>query len=137
MESDQDDPLVQSLDESMRGDAPSPFGKLDVTVLGPPVSIQAKRTVRDAYMARVKAELTQYKFILTGPLTLDITWHVSAKSRYETDAKADIDNCIKPIVDAFTGPDGIMVDDCQLKGLYICWHHSLSDEEMLHFQFRG
>ena len=60
---------------------------------------------------------------------------VPAKSRYETDAKADIDNCLKPIIDAFTGPTGLFINDCQLKGLYICWRTIESGDERLIFTF--
>ncbi|WP_425642127.1 hypothetical protein ACPUEK_01885 [Marinomonas gallaica] len=64
-----------------------------------------------------------------------MTWLLPAKNRYETDARSDIDNCLKPIIDAFTGPDGFFIDDCQLRGLYICWRHIESDNERLHFEF--
>lgn len=71
--------------------------------------------------------------MLTGQLKLEIVWLVPSKSRYETDAKADIDNCLKPIIDAFTGPTGLFINDCQLKGLYICWRTIDSKDERLVF----
>lgn len=131
-----DEPLLEVLDEADAGIAPSPFGKLTVEVAGAPVSVQSKKVVRDAYIAQIKAALSKFQFVLTGQIFLDITWHIPAKSRYETDAKADIDNCLKPIIDAFTGPNGIMIDDCQLKGLYVCWTHITSSDERLQFEFK-
>lgn len=97
--------------------------------------MQSTKKVREAYLATIKSELSRFHFILTGQLMLEVTWLVPAKSRYETDAKADIDNCLKPIIDAFTGPDGLFINDCQLKGLYICWRHIASENERLHFKF--
>ncbi|QDT96261.1 RusA family crossover junction endodeoxyribonuclease [Gimesia aquarii] len=134
--SDNGEPLIEALEEADAGVAPSPFGELSVKIPGAPASIQSKKAQRNAYIAQIKTELSKFQFILTGQIILEITWNVPAKSRYETDAKADIDNCLKPIIDAFTGPDGIMIDDCQLKGLYISWTHINSGDEYLHFQFK-
>ncbi|WP_061166572.1 RusA family crossover junction endodeoxyribonuclease [Caballeronia hypogeia] len=128
--------LIDAINAANTGEAPSPFGKMEIEIPGAPVSVQSKQSVRDAYIATIKRPLSRFHFILTGQLVLDVTWLTPAKSRYETDAKADIDNCLKPIIDAFTGPDGLFINDCQLKGLYICWRHIESDNERLHFQFQ-
>ncbi|NUO75473.1 MAG: RusA family crossover junction endodeoxyribonuclease [Lysobacter sp.] len=130
-----DDELIEAIDKANAGLSPSPFGKMQIVVSGAPASVQASKAVRDSYLSAIKDKLADYQFILTGQLFLEITWLVPAKSRYETDAKADIDNCLKPIIDAFTGPAGLFINDCQLKGLYICWRHTDADEEELLFQF--
>lgn len=129
------EPLEELLDAAQRGDAPSPFGKLELIVPGSPVSVQSAKPVRDAYIQSIASQLTPYKFILTGEIIMNVTWLIPSKSRFETDAKSDIDNCIKPIIDAFTGPDRLFVDDCQLRGLHICWRHIESNDEQLHFEF--
>jgi Holliday junction resolvase RusA-like endonuclease len=128
--------LIEALDSSDKGDIPSPFGEEQYVLLGSPASVQSKKAVRDAYLKSIRDQLKDNKYLLTGEIMLDIIWLVSAKHRYETDAKSDIDNCIKPIIDAFTGPDGLFVDDCQLRGLYICWRHIESGEERLVFEFK-
>ncbi len=130
-----DDDLIEAIELANAGVQPSPFGKLEVVIPGAPVSVQSKRSVRDAYIAKIKKELSKFGFILTGQIVVNITWLSPAKSRYETDAKSDIDNCLKPIIDAFTGTDGIFINDCQLKGLYICWRHIESGNERVHFEF--
>lgn len=129
------DELIEALDQANLGLAPSPFGKMEVVIPGAPVSVQSTKSVRSAYLATIKKELSNFSYILTGQLILNVVWLLPAKSRYETDAKADIDNCLKPIIDAFTGPDGLFIDDCQLKGLYICWRHIESGNERLIFEF--
>ncbi len=129
------DELIEAIDHANAGNAPPPFGRLVIDILGAPVSVQSAKKVRDAYIASIKSKLSCFRFILTGQITLEIVWLLPAKSRFETDAKADIDNCIKPIIDAFTGPNGIFIDDCQLKGLYICWRHVDTGDERLKFQF--
>lgn len=127
--------LIEAIDESDKGLTPPPFGKLEIMIEGAPASVQSTKSVRDAYLAKIKGKLSKFCFILTGQIMLEIVWLTPAKSRYETDAKADIDNCLKPIIDAFTGPDGLFINDCQLKGLYICWRHIESAEERLLFNF--
>lgn len=127
--------LIDALDSYEKGLTPSPFGKAQYTLLGSPASIQSKKVVCDAYLKSIRDQLKDLEYLLTSEIILDITWLVSAKHRYETDAKSDIDNCIKPIIDAFTGPQGLFIDDCQLRGLYICWRHIESGDERLIFDF--
>lgn len=129
------DELIEELDRSNKGEAPSPFGRAEFLVHGSPASVQSRKAVRDAYLASIKKQFEGLKYLLTGEIILNVTWLLPAKQRFETDAKSDIDNCIKPIIDAFTGPDGLFIDDCQLRGLYICWRHIESGNEMLVFDF--
>jgi Holliday junction resolvase RusA-like endonuclease len=129
------DELIEELDSAERGEIPSPFGRAEFTVKGSPASVQASKDTRNKYVDSIKNQFKNLKYILTGDIILNITWLLPTKSRYETDAKADIDNCIKPIIDAFTGPDGLFIDDCQLQGLYVCWHHIESQDERVVFEF--
>lgn len=129
------DELIEELELANSGALPSPFGKAKFEVPGSPASVQSKKAVRGAYLNAIRDQFKGLKYLLTGDLILNVTWLLPAKNRYETDAKGDIDNCLKPIIDAFTGPDGFFIDDCQLRGLYICWRHIESDNERLHFEF--
>jgi Holliday junction resolvase RusA-like endonuclease len=129
------DPLDELIAEAKKGESPPPFGAMEFTVIGAPVSIQSSTPIREAYRKSIRDLFTSLQFVLSGELILEVTWLLPAKSRFETDAKADIDNCIKPIIDAFTGPQGLFIDDCQIKGLYICWRHIVSGNECLHFKF--
>jgi len=129
------DELIEELEQANSGALPSPFGKAEFEVVGSPASVQSKAAVRKEYLDAIREQFKGLKYILTGDIILNVTWLLPAKNRYETDAKADIDNCLKPIIDAFTGPDGYFIDDCQLRGLYICWRHSELDNERLIFEF--
>lgn len=130
------DELIEDLERANRGEAPSPFGEAQFVVMGSPASVQSKKAIRESYLDSIRDQLKDLKYILTGEIMLDITWLLSAKNRYETDSKSDIDNCIKPIIDAFTGPKGFFVDDCQIRGLYICWRHIQSEDERVVFDFK-
>jgi Holliday junction resolvase RusA-like endonuclease len=127
--------LLKLIDEANRGQSPSPFGKAEYTILGSPASVQSSRPVRTAYINSIREKFEHNAFILTGEISLEIIWYIPSKSRFETDAKADIDNCLKPIIDAFTGPNGLFVDDCQLRSLHICWRHIESNDERLELNF--
>lgn len=129
------DQLLEELNRANAGKAPSPFGRAEFVVQGSPASVQSKKNVRDAYLSSIKEQFSNLQYLLTGEIILNVTWLLPAKQRFETDAKSDIDNCIKPIIDAFTGPDGLFIDDCQLRGLYICWRHIESGNERLIFEF--
>jgi Holliday junction resolvase RusA-like endonuclease len=130
------DELIEELDRTKRGEIPSPFGRAEFTVNGSPASIQSSKDTREKYVHSIKTQFKNLDYILTGDIVLDVTWFLPTKSRYETDAKADIDNCIKPIIDAFTGSDGLFIDDCQLRGLYICWNHIEYGDERVVFEFK-
>ncbi|MEO1353744.1 MAG: RusA family crossover junction endodeoxyribonuclease [Cyanobacteria bacterium J06635_15] len=129
------DELIEELDRANRGAIPSPFGRAEFIVKGSPSSVQASKESRDKYIHSIKSQFKNLEYILTGDIILNVTWLLPSKSRYETDAKADIDNCIKPIIDAFTGSEGLFIDDCQLSGLYICWRHIEAEDERVVFEF--
>lgn len=131
-----DHELIQSIERANLGLEPPPFGSLEIEIPGAPSSVQSSKAVKVAYLEKIRNKLSGYQYLLTGQIMLDVTWLLPARSRYETDAKADIDNCLKPILDAFTGPSGLFIDDCQIKGLYICWRHIESDDERLLFEFK-
>lgn len=127
--------IEDNLELANQGLIPSPFGRAEYVIWGSPASVQSKKTIRESYLKSIRAQLKDQKYLLTGEIFLNITWLLPAKSRFETDAKADIDNCLKPIIDAFTGIEGLFIDDCQLRALYICWRHIDSDNERVIFDF--
>ncbi|MEL6305953.1 MAG: RusA family crossover junction endodeoxyribonuclease, partial [Bacteroidota bacterium] len=43
------------------------------------------------------------------------------QERYENAKAPDMDNIIKPILDALTGPDGVLIDDCQVQTIGSHW----------------
>ncbi|HAS6887689.1 TPA: RusA family crossover junction endodeoxyribonuclease, partial [Vibrio parahaemolyticus] len=55
------------------------------------------------------------------------------QKRYETSTSADIDNIIKPLLDAFCGPEGIMIDDNQVQSVTCNWidYHNTEKERLV------
>ncbi|MFL5382639.1 MAG: RusA family crossover junction endodeoxyribonuclease [Longimicrobiaceae bacterium] len=86
-----------------------------------PVSFQATSTRKAAILSAVRAIVSQCHYLLGGDLKLVIKWGISERARYESDSAADVDNIVKPILDALSGPEGIMIDDCQVQELICYW----------------
>lgn len=96
---------------------PSPFGEILLKIEASPASMQSRKEAIEALQKAVREHTTKYKFLLTGDVNVEITWHFHERGRYESDASADIDNLLKPMLDAFCGPEGLIVDDCQIRSL--------------------
>jgi Holliday junction resolvase RusA-like endonuclease len=99
------------------GIEPSPFGELQLSFPISPASIQSSAARKEAQQQLIKAELARFRFLLTGDVQVEVTWVYNAKARYESDTSPDVDNILKPLLDALTGLDGILVDDCQVNAI--------------------
>jgi hypothetical protein len=124
-----DDELLEAIESTNDGKAPPPFGSLEFKIPYSPVSIQAKKQGKDEYIERVKTAFAGKDYLLIGDISIELRWWISAKSRYETDASADIDNVLN--IDALTGPNGLFIDDCQVRSLHVAWSHSMSGNEYI------
>jgi hypothetical protein len=91
-----------------------------------PVSLQAgserKTTFQSALAEAIKGNTDR---IFTGDVKAEVTWYISQERRYSTHIVADIDNIIKPLFDAVTGPAGIMIDDNQVQQFGASWEDSM------------
>lgn len=94
-----------------------------------PISLQTdserKKTFQSALAEAVKVHTDR---IFTGDVKAEITWFVPEERRYSTHLVADIDNIIKPLFDAVTGPNGIMIDDNQVQQVAASWLDVQPDE---------
>ncbi len=98
-----------------------------------PVSRQAKKAHRERFQDEVKRQTISFPFILTGELQVRITWLVSERKRYESDSSPDVDNTLKPMIDALTGPNGVMIDDCQIQSICCTWI-DINDNESIEIE---
>jgi Holliday junction resolvase RusA-like endonuclease len=108
---------------------PPPFGEIELAILAPPVSQQARRTEKDKLADLIRSQLGQCQFLLAGDVALDIEWLVHEQRRYESDEAPDVDNILKPLLDTLCGPEGLMIDDCQVQAVSCRWIDSASREE--------
>ena len=96
--------------------------RVEIVSARDPLSLQASA----ARKASLKADLASAVAagttgIFTGDVEVTIEWFVSQQVRYGTHMVADLDNIVKPLLDAVTGPDGVMIDDNQVQSLRVSW----------------
>lgn len=133
---------MKNLDElielAAQGLEPSPFGDGSFLVEGAPASLQSPRKLKDDFIARVREATKHLDYYLTGDVTLDVYWFLHRDIRYRTDKSPDVDNILKPLIDALCGPDGLLVDDCQLSRVnveWVSWIHPDKQQVKLDLRF--
>ena len=102
-------------------DEPPESGLLQFEIPVAPVSFQATAPKKAGIVAAVRAAVADCAFLLSGDVKVQIRWGISVRARYESDSSADVDNIVKPILDALSGPDGVLIDDCQVQELTCYW----------------
>src|SRR5260370_25193106 len=96
--------------------------RVEIVSARDPVSLQASA----ARKASLKADLATVAAagttgVFTGDVEVTIEWFVSQQVRYGTHMVAGLDNIVKPLLPAVTGPDGVMIDDNQVQSLRVSW----------------
>jgi Holliday junction resolvase RusA-like endonuclease len=100
---------------------PPEFGEIEFSLPVPAVSRQASIAARQQITALARSFTRPLEYVLDDDVTVDIEWSLHESSRWETDASADMDNIIKPLLDALCGPEGILIDDCQVRSFSSTW----------------
>lgn len=101
-----------------------------------PVSLQSNSARKANVSNAIRAITSQIDTILTSDVQVEIAWYINEDERYETDRSADADNIIKPIVDALTGPEGIIVNDCQVQSITSYWLDRFKFPEHIEIQIK-
>ncbi len=117
----------------LKGNKPSSTGSEIIEIERAPVSLQANSTRKREFKEYVASLLTESKYLLSGDVQIHIDWYIHEQKRYETSTSADIDNIIKPLLDAFCGPEGIMIDDNQVQSVTCNWidYHDTEKERLV------
>jgi len=100
---------------------PPESGEIVFSIDRSPASFQTKGQSKQQYKDHIVEIVKKAGFLLSGDIQIYITWSVHEEKRYESDASADIDNIIKPLLDALCGPTGIMIDDNQVQLVQCSW----------------
>ncbi|MBC1223836.1 RusA family crossover junction endodeoxyribonuclease, partial [Nostoc sp. UCD120] len=96
-----------------------------------PVSLQASRRRKEVLISEIRKITDNWNFLLVGDVQIDIEWLIHEQKRYESDSSADVDNIVKPILDAISGPKGILVNDCQVQAISCRWIDWDSEEQQI------
>lgn len=105
----------------MRSQEPPFSGELTFLVEGPPVSQQSRRSEKDTFTESIRAQMGEYGYLLSGDVRIHIEWTLHEQDRYESDRAPDVDNILKPLLDALCGPEGMLIDDCQVQAVDCRW----------------
>ena len=96
-------------------------GRYDINIVGSPASVQSRGHARDEYKERIKTEICECKKIFSDEVMIIITWYTDYNNRFKTGKSFDVDNIIKPTIDALVGRDGLIFDDCQVQSVFCSW----------------
>jgi Holliday junction resolvase RusA-like endonuclease len=111
-------------------------GELIIKLEMPPVSQRAAKQRKATLTAAIQREIAEAGYFLTGEISIDIEWMVHDRLRYETNWSPDVDNILKPTIDAVAGPNGIMIDDCQIQAISCRWIDWTVDRQRIMIQLR-
>jgi Holliday junction resolvase RusA-like endonuclease len=96
-----------------------------------PVSLQSNRKKKEVVTSEIQSITSKFSFILVGDVKIDVEWQIHEKERYESDSSADVDNILKPILDALSGSKGVLIDDCQVQAVSCHWIDWNRDDQQI------
>ncbi|MGL1957881.1 MAG: RusA family crossover junction endodeoxyribonuclease [Colwellia sp.] len=85
------------------------------------VSMQSQKQRQKDLIALIHGELQRFEWVISETVNIEFTWYLDAVERQETDKVGDLDNITKPILDAFTGKNGVLIDDAQIGSIHTYW----------------
>lgn len=89
-----------------------------------PVSFQGSQGARRRLEQEVGEAAAKPGRLLTGEVGIEVEWLLHEKHRWEsphTLGTPDLDNVLKPLIDGLCGPDGLLIDDCQVQSIACNW----------------
>ena len=95
--------------------------EIGITLYISPVSSQSKGKQKEAFKKFVRKLTRQVDIIIAGDVGIEVSWYTREQLRYEAPNFFDVDNISKVIIDAISGPDGIIVDDCVVQHQSCTW----------------
>lgn len=88
----------------------------------PPVSLQASSARKREFKSLLSEAIARNtSFYFAHDVKVEFTWEIEERKRYETHIVADLDNLLKPLLDAATGPEGVLFDDNQVQQIGASW----------------
>ena len=115
---------------------PPPPGLLTFEIDLKPVSLQSAPKLRQGVKSQVAHFVKASEYLLSGEVEVGVTWILHERERYYGVHSPDIDNILKPLLDGMSGPDGILVNDCQVQSVRCDWIDWTSDDHRLQFEVR-
>lgn len=86
-----------------------------IELVGPrPESFQGTREKKEQIKEILQVQTREIPWICVEDVEIRIDWLINDRERYESPHTPDLDNIQKPILDALCGPNGLIIDDCQV-----------------------
>jgi Holliday junction resolvase RusA-like endonuclease len=85
------------------------------------VSLQANRSKKDRFCDALCSVLGEPEYLLSGEVSVSVEWMIHERLRYETLVTPDVDNTLKVVLDAISGPMGVLINDCQVHHVGCHW----------------
>ena len=117
-------------------DRPPEFGELTLSFSLQPVSLQSSSRKKEFIKNEIRKTTSKLKYLLSGDVKVEIQWILHEQERYESGESPDIDNIIKPILDGISGPNGILIDDCQVQTIWSHWLDWTKNEHQINIEIR-
>jgi len=105
----------------MFNNEPSEFGEVSFKINRKPISSQSKSYRKEEFKEYVREIIKSSTYLFSGDVQVDIIWHIHEENRYEESSAIDTDNIIKPLLDAISGPKGLLIDDTQVQSVSCHW----------------
>lgn len=115
---------------------PPEFGELNFSFDFKPVSLQSNSIKKEYVKTEIKKVTKTLNYLLSGDVKVEIQWLVHEQERYESAHAPDIDNIIKAILDGLSGPDGVLIDDCQVQTIGSHWIDWTKKEHKINISIR-
>jgi Holliday junction resolvase RusA-like endonuclease len=115
---------------------PPEYGELTMSFSLEPVSLQSSSIKREFVKSQIKNKTQSIKYLLSGDVKIEIQWLLHEQQRYESPDSPDMDNIIKPILDGLSGPDGILIDDCQVQTVGSHWIDWTKKEHLINIYIK-
>ena len=100
---------------------PPKFGEISFTINRKPISLQSKPYRKEEFKRYVHEIIKSSTYLFSGDVQVDIIWHIHEENRYEESSAIDTDNIIKPLLDAISGTEGLLIDDTQVQSISCHW----------------
>lgn len=108
--------------------ASATLGDIELKIDIKPISSQSRGAVKSPYKKTIQSLTELVPFVITSDVQINVEWFVHEQSRYESDESSDVDNILKPIIDAISGNSGIIVNDCQIQSIMSSWLDTTGNE---------
>jgi Holliday junction resolvase RusA-like endonuclease len=115
---------------------PPEYGEIILSFSLEPVSLQSSSEKRNFVKAEIRKKTRFIKYLLSGDVKVEIQWLLHEQQRYESADSPDMDNIIKPILDGLSGPEGILIDDCQVQTVGSHWIDWTKQEHQINIYIR-